>query len=117
LKESDRLVRLNNGFLPVEAEFLDWAVMWGYALFLLIRSNGRVEFILARLDAPLRESIRASNRRGISSLYRYANGRLTPFGRYLALLFIERNVSTAAIMRELQVTRYVVDRLRSVRSA
>jgi hypothetical protein len=114
LKESDRLVRLNDGLMPVEAEFPDWAVILGYALYLLIRSNGQVQFIFATLDVPLRESIRAINRRGSASLYRFANGRLTPFGRHLALLFIERNVSTAAIMRELQVTKYVVDRLRAI---
>lgn len=108
----DRLVRLNIGYTPIEAGFSDWTTILGYALYLLIRTDGRVEYLYVPLNQRMVESIRELAEKGALSSYRYANGRLTPFGRHLALFFFARRVPAAAIARELGVSAQLLERLR-----
>ena len=112
LEYFDRLVRLNIGLVPIEASFSDWTTLLGYALYILIRTDGRVEYLYLPLNHRLLQSVRELSEKGTFSSYRYANGRLTPFGRHLALFFLARGVPVAAIARELDVSAQLLERLR-----
>jgi hypothetical protein len=113
LEQSDQLVRLSFGHAPLEAAFSDWATLCGYVLYLLTRTDGRVEYLYAPLDSCILASVRVSERRGARTIYRYANGRLTPFGRYLALFLLGRHVHPRAIASALGTSMYVLKRLES----
>ncbi|WP_143750101.1 hypothetical protein [Caballeronia ptereochthonis] len=90
----------------------DWTTLLGYVLYLLVRADGRVQFLHVPLDQRLLESIRESYRKGRLTPYRYANGRLTPFGRHLASFFFSCDVPATAIAYELGVSQQALIRLR-----
>jgi hypothetical protein len=101
VEKIDQLVRLNIGAAPYEVNFSDWVVITGDLLYLLIRSSGEVRYVHVPLDFQMLDSIRASAEWSEDGMYRGMFGEPTLLAIYLALVFLDRNVSAAAIAREL----------------
>lgn len=97
----DQLVRLNLGAIPEELDVPDWAHLEGDMLYLLIRSTGEVQYLYVPLDIEMLRRLRESNARKEDGVYLDSRGEPTQLAMYLALVFLERDVSASAIQREL----------------
>ena len=114
MEKIDQLVRLNIGETPYEVNFADWVVITGDLLFLLIRSSGGVNYLHIPLDFQMLESIRESAVWSEDGMYRGIFGEPTLLAIYLALVFLDRDVSVAAIRRELGLSESTMNWLLAV---
>ena len=108
LGKLDQLVRLNIGVVPIEVSFPDWACVSGDVLYKLLYANGDCRYVRVPLDDALIASIHARGPKGEFSLYRDADGRITPVARFVGLFCLERDVPIGAISRQLGVSEGVI---------
>jgi hypothetical protein len=114
VNKNDQLVRLNIGVTPYDVYFSDWVVITGDLLYLWMRADGGVNYLRVPLDFRMLESIRESAVWGESSMYRGVVGEPTLLAIYLGFVFLDRNVSVAAIRRELCLSETTMNWLISV---
>ncbi|WP_061150627.1 hypothetical protein [Caballeronia arvi] len=116
MDKNDQLVRLNIGAAPDEINILDWVFMTGDLLYLLVCSSGEVRYLHVPLDMEMLRSVRESTvRKENGGLYRDIRGEPTLLATYLALFFLDRDVSVPAIRRELGLSDMTMNWLLDVR--
>jgi hypothetical protein len=101
METPDHLVRLNIGTAPEEHGVTDWVFMLGDLLYMLIRSDGEVSYLHVPVDMEMLSRIRESSEGAAHGIYRNINGEPTQLAVYLALVFLEHDVSASTIRHEL----------------
>jgi hypothetical protein len=75
--------------------------MLGDLLYMLIRSDGEVSYLHVPVDMEMLSRIRESSEGAAHGIYRNINGEPTQLAIYLALVFLEHDVSASTIRHEL----------------